>query len=201
MAQSLHHRKRDTTRRRSRSLRLVPPRPAGGRRFPRGYSIVLLAMAYGSTIAVLVVAAGFTMLVRDGVSVTREASVALERAGQIDGDETTTHSKSAGRSSPVAIRIRARHLGNLMLGIRAKVTMNKPARALSQAKVVAFTDMVQMPGAHAQGPLPLQEVPASPGHYQTQVRLPMPGDYEVRIVVRDPVRGEETTTVPVGTTY
>jgi hypothetical protein len=32
------------------------------------------------------------------------------------------------------------------------------------------------------------------------MQLPMPGDYKIRVVVEDPVQGEQTTTVPVNTT-
>lgn len=174
-----------------------PPRPGRKRRLSRGYAILLLAMTYGSTIALLVVTVGFTSLVRSGAA--PEGSLALQQAGAGDGHDHGGGGDHGG--SRPNIRIEARHLGNLVLDVKAEVTMNQDRDPLIQAEVVAFTDMVQMPNVHTQGPLPLQAAPGKPGLYETTTELSMPGDYEVRIVVQDPVQGEKTTTVPVNATY
>jgi hypothetical protein len=181
-----------------REDRRVPPSPkarlGNKRRLSRGSLLLLLAMTYGSTVALLLVTVGFTTLVRHGG--IPQGTSQLQPAGT-GGNHN--HARSSGPQPN--IRIQTRHLGSLVLDIKAEVTMNKDRDSLMKAKVVAFTDMVQMPNAHSKGPLPLKEAPGKPGLYETTTQLPMPGDYKIRVVVEDPVQGEQTTTVPVLTTY
>jgi YtkA-like len=175
------------TRERKPSVRPTPrARPGRRSRLSRRYLLLLLSMAYGSTVALLLVTFGFTSLVRHGGT-----------PGGAHHQQAASGTEQANHGGPQPdIRITARHVGNLVLDIKAEVTMNR-GDALMKAKVVAFTDMAQMPGAHIKGPLPLRESPGKPGLYETTTQLPMPGDYKIRIVVEEPVQGEQTTTVPV----
>lgn len=134
-------------------------------------------MAFGMTVAVAVVVLGLVFLVREG---RLDGSTA---AGASTSQEPEQH-------TPVGIDIGAKHLGSLEVEITAFVTLNESRRALTQAEVVAYTDMVQMPGAHSAGPLTMQEVPGQPGRYMTRTTVPMVGDYDVRVQVRSPVQGE-----------
>jgi RIO-like serine/threonine protein kinase len=59
--------------------------------------------------------------------------------------------------------------------------------------------MVEMPGMHTKGPIPLRESAKRHGLYEGTINVPMPGDYEIRVVVQDPVQGEATTNISVGT--
>lgn len=195
MTQTLQHRKPSAPRRNG-AISRQPAQPAKRRRLSRGYSVFLLAMAYGCTVALLVVTVGFATLLRNGTAVTEEA-LQLQGAGGGGG-----HSHGNNNSGPQPnIRIEARHLGNLVVDIKAEISMNQDNDPLIQAKVVAFTDMVQMPNVHTQGPLSLQPAPGRPGLYQTTTDLSMPGDYDIRVVVEDPVQGEKTVTIPVNATY
>jgi hypothetical protein len=154
---------------------------------PRGDAGTLLAMFYGSAIAVLVVAAGVGALLTEGLK--------SDTAGSIAADGTQ-HEASL-ESSPADISITAEHLGNQRVGIEARVTMNEQRRPLGQARVEAYLDMVQMPGAHAQGPLDLR--PGNqPGVYTTVTTVPMLGDYEIRVEMHDPVHAEAKKEVSVG---
>jgi hypothetical protein len=187
---SVHHREGGSVR---PSPKTRPGKTGKKRRLSRGDRLLLLAMTYGSAVALLLVTVGFTSLVRHGG--TPQGTPQQQAAG------TTNHNHAAHSSGPQPnIQIQTRHLGNLVLDIKAEVTMNQDRDSLMKAKVVAFTDMVQMPNAHSKGPLPLQEAPGKPGLYETTTQLPMPGDYKIRVVVENPVQGEQTTTVPVNTT-
>jgi hypothetical protein len=160
-----------------RRIHDLPPRDAG----------TLLAMFYGSAIAMLVVAAGVGALLTEGVRSGTAGSLAA------DG---TQHEASL-EASPADISIVAEHLGNQRVGIEARVTMNEQRRPLGQATVEAHLDMVQMPGAHMQGPLAL--VPGDePGVYATVANVPMQGDYEIRVEMHDPVHAEAKEVVSVG---
>jgi YtkA-like len=168
----------------------APARPSPRRKIhnlPRGDAGTLLAMFYGSAIAVLVVAAGVGALLTEGIK--------TGTAGSIVADETQ-HEASL-ESSPADISITAEHLGNQRLGIEARVTMNEQRRPLQQARVEAYLDMTQMPGAHMQGPLDLRPGDR-PGVYTTVATVPMLGDYEIRVEMHEPVHAEAKQVVSVG---
>lgn len=197
MTHTLQTRKPGGPGRRNGSANGHLPRPGKKRRLPRGSTAYLLAMTYGCVIALLVVTVGLTTLARDGTAVGQQA-VQLQSAGGGDG-----HGHGGGQEDVAKpnIEIEAQHVGNLVVNIRAEVSMNDDKDPLVKAKVAAYTDMVQMPGAHRKGPLVLQPTPGVPGSYETTTTVQMPGDYRVRIVVSDPVQGEKSTTVPVGIAY
>jgi hypothetical protein len=100
---------------------------------------------------------------------------------------------------PARIGIQASHLGNLELEITASVAMSDSGRQLIRGDVVAYTDMVEMPTSHRQGPIPLRELPNRPGVYTARAKVPMAGSYEVSVEVRQPVRAKEREVVLVAT--
>jgi len=159
---------------------------------PRGYSSTLLAMFSGLAIAVLVVAVGVTSLVTEGVK-TKE----VEAGGAGVAAGATEHERGLAAPPAADISIAATHLGDLRVGIEARVTMNAEKRALQQAKVEAYLDMTDMPGAHKIGPLPLSPE-GEAGVYTTVATVPMVGDYEVRVELHEPVHAEATKEVSVG---
>jgi YtkA-like len=156
---------------------------------PRGYASTLLAMFSGLAIAVLVVAAGVGALLTEGVKKGDTAGAVAAGA--------TEHERGVAASPAADISITAEHLGDLRVGIEARVTMNAEKRALAQAKVEAYLDMKEMPGAHKLGPLELRPG-EQPGVYTTVTTVPMVGDYEVRVEMHDPVHAEARKVVPVG---
>ena len=83
--------------------------------------------------------------------------------------------------------------------IQASVSPSQTGKPLAAAKPVAFTDMVQMPQAHASGPIPMKPLPGRPGVFAAKSAVPMPGDYKVTVRVKGPKSGTQTETVSVGT--
>lgn len=187
MTKTLPNRKASAQRRRN----TLPPnaRAVGRQHLTRGYTLLVLAMAYAATIALLVVSVGFTTLARTGTGIQRRP--AARSAAGVTG-------QNQGGPRP-NIKIRARHLGNLVVNVKADVSLNKAHNALMKAKVALYTDMVQMPQMHAEGPIPMRESSKRHGLYEATTNVPMVGDYKLRVVVQDPVKGEATTTFSVGT--
>src|SRR5256885_12900196 len=106
MTETLLNRKANQHR---RNARPSPKARVGGRqRLTRGNTLILLAMAYAATIALLVVSVGFTMLARSGTGIQRQP--AAQAAGGDDG-----HDHGGPRPD---IKIQARHLGNLILDVK-----------------------------------------------------------------------------------
>jgi hypothetical protein len=97
---------------------------------------------------------------------------------------------------PAAVDVTVTNLGNLRVTIDASVTVGD--ETLAEADVVAYTDMIEMPLAHTQGPLAMRERPDEPGRYVTETTVPMPGGYEFRVRVRSPVPTEQRRTLFVG---
>jgi len=150
------------------------------------YRAILGGLAFGTTLAVAVVIVGLVFLFQEsgaGVPAQGAAHDPVEPSGP----------------AQAAIEVEARHLGNLQVELAATVTMNDSRRELTQADVVAYTDMVEMPGGHTQGPIVLTEAPGQPGRYVAETEVPMVGDYEVHVEVRSPVQGDAHATVTVGT--
>ncbi|MQA95091.1 MAG: hypothetical protein GEV11_10755 [Streptosporangiales bacterium] len=168
------------------------PRERKRRRLPRGQLVLLIAMAYGTIIALLLMTAGFVTLARQGVPAAAQPPA---RPGASAGHQGHAAAKATGPAPD--IRITAEHRGGLLLEVKAVVSMNNDRDPLIRAKANVTVDMADMPGSHTKGPLELKAT-AKPGEYTAAVPLPMPGDYKVRVVVDSPVRGEATTTVPVG---
>jgi YtkA-like len=149
---------------------------------PPAYRVTLAAMGFGLTTALGLLFLGFVSL-----------------SGEQPQDEARRGVAAGGTaSSPVSVDIEAHHLGELELGIRAAVGLNETKEPLTEADVVAYTDMTEMPLAHTEGPLRMTAVPGEPGIYETRTQVPMVGHFEVRVVVRSPVKGEAKKVVRVG---
>lgn len=173
-----------------------------GSNIPTGYAVSLVAIWYGMTMAVLLIITGLVFLaVPGGTNAAAQAGQGHASHDHSSHDHSTSNQTPADRrrDSPVEIAVTARHLGNLQVAITATVTMNG-SDALTDAGPVAHTDMVQMPGAHTQGPLRMTAVPGRPGTYITRTAVPMPGDYDVRVAVHSPQHTTASTTLAVGTT-
>jgi hypothetical protein len=170
------------------------------RELPRRDAATLLVMFYGSAIAVLVVSAGVVALLTEGITSGTDL-IANGEIPQETGLEVSPTSPASAASpaaaSPADITIAAEHLGDQRVGIEAQVTMNEQRRPLAQAQLEAYLDMVEMPGAHTQGPLALQPA-GQPGVYTTVTTVPMLGDYEIRVEMHNPVRAEAEEVVSVG---
>lgn len=175
---------------RARPGRRNRPKPANV--VPTGYAVSLLAIWYGTTLAAVLAAAGLLLLPPNQPGGT---------AAKV-GHDHSSHGGAAhgvaGSPSPTDIQVSARHLGDLRVAVTAAITQNG-SDALTDARPTARTDMVQMPGAHAQGPLLMGAVPDRPGTYTVQTRVPMPGDYRVTVELHLPHHTTASTTVNVGT--
>ena len=148
----------------------------------RTYIAALAAIAFGITLGLAVVVAGV-----------------VRQSGRQEAQPRTTN--PAHRQQPAAtaqIAIVARHRGNLKLDLRARVTLG--GQPLNQGRVVAWTDMQQMPLAHRQGPIPMTEMPGEAGLYRARTTVPMVGDYTVEVRAMSPVKGMQRATVHVGDT-
>ena len=161
---------------------------------------VLLAMGLGMVLGLCVVATGLFVLAHEDVS-PAGAAASTEVSSSVQTSAGAQHGRvhSHGQPSPARIDIQARHLGNLELEITSSVTMSESGRQLTQGDVVAYTDMVEMPTSHRQGPIPLREVPNRPGVYTARAKVPMAGNYDVSVEVRQPVRAKEREVVLVAT--
>lgn len=147
-------------------------------------------MGFGMTVALAIVVVGIVLL---GGQESSEVGAASQPTPESSSAPEPEAEAGSPAGVPVGIAIDAEHRGNLELDILARVSIE--GNALFQAEVVAYTDMLQMPQAHAQGPFAMEEV--EPGVYTARTTLPMVGDYEVRVEVRSPVTGEARKVVPV----
>ncbi|MBM0226438.1 FixH family protein [Micromonospora sp. ATA51] len=71
--------------------------------------------------------------------------------------------------------------------IEAKVSAPGSYDPITKGQVVAYTDMVAMPLAHKQGPIVMAEVSGQPGVYQALTNVPMVGEYNVVVEVKQPM--------------
>lgn len=143
-------------------------------------------ISLATTVTLLVVGAGLSEL-PDWGAAAEEANVAREDQGL---------ARTSTKNGLLDVEVQAQHIGKLRLQVGARLTVNE--RPLSQVKVEAFADMVEMSGAHVLGPFGLHEMPTYPGFYTARVQLPMPGEYEVQVVARTPIPGIGTTNVFAG---
>ena len=100
------------------------------------------------------------------------------------------------RQDPADLDVDARHLGNHELEISAAI--KDAGEPVSGAAVQAFLDMVSMPLAHTQGPIPMEPVPGEPGAYATRAKVEMVGAYDVRVQVVSPTAADGNVQVDVG---
>lgn len=162
-------------------------------RVPGGYAVSLLALWYGTTLAVLLTVAGLVIITTTAGSPTAVAG------GHAPSHHHTHATGAQGRQSSLArLQVSTRDVGLLTMRISASVAMNGD-EPLSGAEPVAHIDMVGMPGAHTLRPLTLEAVPGRPGRYSGRATVPMPGDYRVHVHLDSPVHVEDTTTASVGT--
>lgn len=171
------------------AVRPAPPARAGRSQEPdvsRFHSMIVVTMVCGSMLAMLLIASGLVTL--DPQDVRADAG-ATAPASATPGPDQSAH-EATGASAD--LEVSAEHLGNLQVRVEVRVTMNEQRRALQQANVEATLDMIQMPGAHTQGPLAMPESEEEPGLYTLTVAVPMLGDYDIQIHVHEPVHAETT---------
>lgn len=191
MGRAARRRKLQRALQAERRPRRPADRPDGERALlAPAYRAALAAMGFGMTVALAIVVVGLVLL---GGEESSEVGAASQPAQESSRATEPSGESGSPAASPLDIAIEAEHRGNLELDILARVSIQ--GNALFKADVVAYTDMLQMPQAHAQGPLAMEEV--EPGIYTTRTAVPMVGDYEVRVEVRSPVTGEGRKVVPV----
>ncbi|MEJ3744726.1 hypothetical protein WEI85_15695 [Actinomycetes bacterium KLBMP 9797] len=132
-------------------------------------------LCVGTTLALVVGVLAF-VLAQDGEARPSGTVAAPDPTGQ-----------SATGQPRAAIDVTAGHLGDLKVRIEAQVSAPTSYDPLTRAQVVAYTDMVAMPMAHRQGPIVMAEDSARPGVYQAVTTLPMVGEYDVMVEVRQPM--------------
>lgn len=95
----------------------------------------------------------------------------------------------AGPSGPTVavVDVTTRHLGNFRVQVEARVNAPGSYDPITMAQVVAYTDMVAMPMSHRQGPIVMAEADRSKGLYQAVTTLPMPGEYDIAVEVKQPM--------------
>ncbi len=161
------------------------PRKRGPNRFRQG---MLLGICIGMTAALLVGVVGF-LATRPRVVVPTAAETApAERHGQGNGQQPQA-----------AISIDSEHLGDLQVRIEAKVSSPTSYDPISKGQVVAYTDMVAMPMAHKSSPVVMAEMSGQPGVYQALANVPMAGEYNVIVEVKQPMASTANQRLNVGT--
>ncbi|MEU8240590.1 FixH family protein [Actinoplanes missouriensis] len=168
--------------------RKVPPRRRprrrpGPRPFRQG---MLLGICIGMTGALLIGVIGF-LLTRPRV----EAPVASEKPAATDSRPQP--------GTQAAISITAEHLGDLQLRIEARVSAPGSYDPITKGQVVVYTDMVAMPMAHKQGPIVMAEISGKPGVYEAATNVPMAGEYNVIVEVKQPMASTANQRLEVGT--
>jgi hypothetical protein len=158
-------------------------RPSGPSPFRQG---LLLGVCIGVTLALVVGVVGF-LFTRPRATVPVATPPAADRPAPA----------AAGQQPQASIDVTARHLGDLQLRIDARVSAPGTYDPITKGQVVAFTDMVAMPMSHRQGPIVMAEVAGSPGTYQALAKVPMIGEYNVTVEVRQPMAARSDRRVDV----
>lgn len=107
-------------------------------------------------------------------------------------------SPSAGPTSPAAgaqgagapaavVDVTTRKLGDLQVQVEARISAPGSYDPITMAQVVVVTDMIAMPMSHRQGPTVMAEAAGRKGTYQAVATLPMPGEYDVAVEVKQPM--------------
>jgi hypothetical protein len=159
--------------------------------FRRG---LVVGIGAGLSIALVIAAVAFLTGVGTGLGGAPQAR-AQAPAAPVAGQQAPQ--PPAGAS----VQVRARHVGALKVRIEAEVgaASARTRGGLQKAEVVAYTDMVEMPMSHRQGPIAMREVPGRPGIYQAESTVPMMGRYDVHVEVRSPLTGSAHETIDVAT--
>ncbi|MET8008075.1 hypothetical protein [Nonomuraea glycinis] len=97
-----------------------------------------------------------------------------------------------------SIDVTATHLGDLQVRIEAEVSAPGSYDPITKAQVVAWADMVAMPMAHRQGPIPMTEVPGRPGTYQAFTKVAMVGEYNITVETLQPMPSRADRRLDVG---
>jgi hypothetical protein len=172
------------------ALKVVPtpvPAPAEQPVSRGALRAALAAMAFGIAIAAAIFGLALFQL-RNAPTVVAAVPTHDHSQAAAAADET------AGAAAAPKIAISTRYNAQLELEITARVSIQ--GNALFKADVAAYTSMVEMPQGHDQGPIAMREL--RPGVYRTVTRLPMVGDYAVRVEVNGPARGTGVKTIAVG---
>jgi hypothetical protein len=121
--------------------------------------------------------------------------------GRPDSADRTMWSRlRRGAGQPqAAISIDSEHLGDLQVRITAKVSSPTSYDPITKGQVVAYTDMVAMPMAHKSGPIVMAEAPGQPGVYQALTNVPMAGEYNIIVEVKQPMASTASQRLEVGT--
>ncbi|MEV1288533.1 hypothetical protein [Micromonospora sp. NPDC049679] len=174
------------TKRPVRAPRSVRTRhPHEGRSYRQGF---LLGMSVGMSLALVLGVVAF-IVTRSGV-----ASVPAPAAASATGRPTEQN-----RQPQAAIDVTARHLGNLQVQIEAQVSSPGSYDPITMGQVAAYTDMVAMPMSHRQGPIMMAESGGRRGLYQAVTTLPMTGEYDIMIEVKQPMAARAHKRIKVDT--
>jgi hypothetical protein len=159
------------SRRQARPGRRRPQKSTGLSPFGHG---LILGICVGMTFALVIGVVGFLATRPRGAAPAVAAPAAARSTG--------------ARAQPAAsIDVTAVHLGDLQVRIEARVSAPGSYDPITMGEVVAWTDMVAMPMSHRQGPVVMTEVSGRHGTYQAVTRVPMVGEYNVTVEVRQPM--------------
>ncbi|BBH65702.1 hypothetical protein ACTI_23870 [Actinoplanes sp. OR16] len=98
-----------------------------------------------------------------------------------------------------AISITSEHLGDLQVRIEARVSAPGSYDPITKGQVVAYTDMVAMPMAHKNGPIVMAEMSGRQGVYEAVTNVPMAGEYNIIVEVKQPMASTANQRLDVGT--
>jgi hypothetical protein len=139
---------------------------------------LLLGICVGMTLALALGVVGF-LVTRPQAAPPAAAPTASQAAAA-----------GNGKQPQASIDVAAEHLGELQIRIDARVSAPDSYSPITKGQVVAYTDMVAMPLSHRQGPIVMAEVAGSPGTYQAVSQVPMIGEYNVTVEVRQPMAAQ-----------
>lgn len=175
-------------------------RGAGAVPFRQGF---LSGMGIGMTISLVIVGVAlFT-----GIGARPIASVSGTGAATSGHEGHDLQNAPAKPATPTTIdprtaanvKVSAKHLGNLQVLIEADVASKQSNAALIKADVVASTDMTEMPGSHYNSNIKLEDVDGRPGHYAAVTKVPMVGQYDIKVQSRSPLKGAADKLLDIGT--
>ena len=158
------------------------PRRSQPKPFRQG---LILGVCIGMTAALFIGVVGFLA--------TRPRTVEPVAAAPAAAD------RKAEAEPKAAISITSEHLGDLQVRIEAKVSAPGSYDPITKGQVVAYTDMVAMPMAHKNGPIVMAEMSGRQGVYEAVTNVPMAGEYNVIVEVKQPMASTANHRLDVGT--
>lgn len=173
------------------TIRRSPVRATGRNTATRSRHTFGLGIGVGMTIALAISALAF-------FTTRPEPSAAAAEHG---GHEQTSQPKGAAPAAAVDVNVT--HVGNLQLLVEATVSAPTTYDPITMGQLFAFADMVSMPMAHRVGPVAMTEQADQPGHYQGVVTVPMQGEFNITVELKQPMattayKRINVTTVPAG---